>query len=506
MNLKESMQKQFSKRSLKLGTLTILSAALVLAIAIVLNVIFSVLPVTYTEFDLTDRRLYTLTETTENIVKNLKADVSIYVICETGNEDSLLRDTLNRYRALSSHLKVEYVDPILNPGFVASMTNGEYTALMQPSEDGESQVSADNSLVIVGPKRYKVIYYSDLGYTEYSPEELMSSVLTGNAMQGTSYYNAENMVTAGIDYVLTEDIPVYYSIFGHDEDSFSTSFLSNVGLSNIEVKNLDLLTVGKLPDDADGIMIYNPKIDYNEDEITAVRNFLKQGGDLLLFTRYDQLKNLPKLLALMEEYGVSAESHWVIESSDSYRLNQNQYMVVPGYSSETFINDGRVIMGYAHQLKISDKLPAGVKAVSILTSHDSAKLQSSVRSGEGFQIIDEKGSYTMAVAVEAENQNAPAAKIVWFPTEHMVSDAIYSSSGLNTNALSSGMNYRYVLSTLTWMSGKDSTIAIDAIKLGTGIISVSERVGVIWAIALIGVLPAGIGVGGFLYFKKRRAR
>ncbi len=506
MNLKETLQKQFGKRSLKLGTLTILSAALVLAIAIVLNVIFSVLPVTYTEFDLTDSRLYTLTSTTETMVKNLKSEIYIYVICETGEEDSLLRDTLNRYRALSSYIKVEYIDPILNPGFVASVTQGEYTALMQTLDDGETQASANNSLIIKSAKRHQVIYYNDLGYTEYSAEELMNAVLTGTTMTGTSYYNAENMITAGIDYVLTEDIPVYYAISGHEEDSFSTAFLSNVGLSNIEVKKLDLLTVSALPEDADGLMIYNPKMDYNEDEINMVRAFLKQGGDLLLFTRYDQLKNLPKLLALLKEYGVQADSHWIIESSDSYRLNQNQYMVIPEYSSQVFVNDGRVIMGYAHYLEISEELPEGVTAVPILTSQSSAKLQSSVQSADGYKIMDEKGSYPMAVAVEAQNQNAPAAKIVWFPTEHMVSDAIYSSSGLNTNALSSGMNYRYVLSTLTWMSGKDTTVAIEAIKLGTGILSVSERVGVTWAIFLIGVIPAGIGIGGFLYYKKRRAR
>lgn len=92
--------------------------ALVVAIAVFLNLGFSALPDRYTKIDVTSQKLYTLTQTTKNLVKNLSEDVTIYVINSESSQDETLQQTLKSYAELSDHIKLVYKDPVVSPDFI----------------------------------------------------------------------------------------------------------------------------------------------------------------------------------------------------------------------------------------------------------------------------------------------------------------------------------------------------------------------------------------------------
>jgi hypothetical protein len=64
--------------------------------------------------DVTANKQFTLSDETKKVTGNLKNDVTIYVFDKSENYDRD-RDMLDRYRNLSSKIKVDYVDPDKKP-------------------------------------------------------------------------------------------------------------------------------------------------------------------------------------------------------------------------------------------------------------------------------------------------------------------------------------------------------------------------------------------------------
>ena len=82
-------------------------------LVILLNLIVRAIPSRYTEWDLSEAGLYTLSENSAEVVRNLTKDVKIYYLAETGNEDVIISKLLDHYAAESSHLSWELKDPAL---------------------------------------------------------------------------------------------------------------------------------------------------------------------------------------------------------------------------------------------------------------------------------------------------------------------------------------------------------------------------------------------------------
>ena len=95
----------------------ILAAAVVLVILI--NLIVQAIPSKYTEFDLSESGLYTLGDTSKQVAEGLTQDVTIYYLCETGNEDAIITKLLDQYAAASSHIHWEQKDPAVYPTFAS---------------------------------------------------------------------------------------------------------------------------------------------------------------------------------------------------------------------------------------------------------------------------------------------------------------------------------------------------------------------------------------------------
>ena len=95
----------------------VLAAAVVLAI--LLNLLVRAVPSKYTEFDLSAAKMYTLGDSSKELVDGLTQDVTIYYLCETGSEDAIITKLLDHYAEESSHLHWEQKDSALYPAFAA---------------------------------------------------------------------------------------------------------------------------------------------------------------------------------------------------------------------------------------------------------------------------------------------------------------------------------------------------------------------------------------------------
>ena len=106
-------------RAFRSGLLSTAMLAAVLVLAVLLNLLVRAIPTKYTEFDLSEAKMYTLSDSTKALVEGLEKDVHIYYLCETGSEDAIITKLLDHYAAESGHLSWEQKDPTLYPTFAA---------------------------------------------------------------------------------------------------------------------------------------------------------------------------------------------------------------------------------------------------------------------------------------------------------------------------------------------------------------------------------------------------
>jgi len=123
--------------------------------SLLVNLVVRALPSQYTEFDLSEAKMYTLSDSTKALVEGLEKDVHIYYLCETGSEDAIITKLLEHYAAESGHLSWEQKDPTLYPTFAAKY--------------GAENVSS-GSLIVTCGENSTVLDAADLyeyDYTDY---------------------------------------------------------------------------------------------------------------------------------------------------------------------------------------------------------------------------------------------------------------------------------------------------------------------------------------------------
>ena len=76
--------KRLSTKYLKTGGYSIIVSVIAIAIVIFVNLIANSLPLSLTKYDLSNTKLFTLDEQTEELVKRINEDVTIFFIAQPG--------------------------------------------------------------------------------------------------------------------------------------------------------------------------------------------------------------------------------------------------------------------------------------------------------------------------------------------------------------------------------------------------------------------------------------
>ena len=470
------LRSSFRTRAFRAGGYSVAATLLVLALAVAINVLAGALPASLTQRDTTSNQLYSLSGQTENLVAGLEEDVTIYWIVQAGSEDTYVDLLLDQYTALSSHLRVEKVDPDVSPTFLQQY---ELTSVY------------NNSFVVESGETWRYVSYSDVYEYSYTTYE--------------TSFAGEGAITSAIDYVTSEDLPKVYILTGHGESSLSSDFADAVDQQNVETEELSLLTVEAVPEDADAILINAPQSDLSEEETEKLSAYLEAGGSLLLITSpLSQAGALANLEGLMEEaYGVSAVDGIVMEADQSYSLYGYPYNLLPSLGSHditTPLAEGGyyVLLSTAHGLTAADALPDGVSVTQLLTTSDSAYSKSA-----GYDLTtfdredgDVDGPFALAVAITDEVSDDVQSRVVWVSSSYLVDDS--------ANAMVSGGNQDFFLNALSWMLDQEDSISIHAKSLSYDYLTINSATASTLTILVVGVIPlAYLGVGVYIWIRRK---
>ena len=302
----EKLKKMFRSASFRNGTYSVGLVVIVVAIAIVVNLVAGQLPEGVRNIDISDNRLYDISDVSKEMLKDLDKDVKMTVIAQQDSVDERIETFVKKYAALSKKIEVEWVDSVLHPSVLQEYdTDGNVIVVSCEETDKSTQ-----------------IYFTDIiQYDQYS------YYTTGQMSE--SAFDGEGQLTGAVNYVTSETTKKIYRTSGHGEGTFSSSVNELFSKNNMETSEINLSMNPEIPEDCDLLFLYGPTSDITEDEKELIESYMKKGGNVYLILGMTSAET-PNLAALMEEYGLKKVDGYIADMQRCYQ--GNYYAVFPQLS------------------------------------------------------------------------------------------------------------------------------------------------------------------------------
>ena len=254
------LKRRWTVSSKKLSFSVFSGAAIILAfvICIAVNVFVTKIPDSMQSVDVTQKKMYSLTDATKKYLKTMNKDVTIYVLNTKSATDSTMKKTLAQYEALDKHITVTYVNTKKNPSFASKYSSDSLTA---------------GSLIVVSKKKSDVINYENIfeSTVDYSTYQ---STVTG--------YDGEGQITSALQSVTTDVTPTVYTITGHGETEFAGNFSDVLTKANVTTKDLNLMDESAIPEDATAVIINGPTSDFSKDDAAKIDTYIAAGKKIMI--------------------------------------------------------------------------------------------------------------------------------------------------------------------------------------------------------------------------------
>lgn len=453
----------------------ILAAAVVLVILI--NLIVQAIPTTYTEFDLSEGGLYTLSDTSVQVAEGLTQDVTIYYLCETGSEDAIITRLLDQYAASSNHIHWEQKDPALYPTF-ASQYGAEQVS------GGSLILDAGTGSDVLDAVDFYVYDYSD--YYNYSVR-----------------FDGEQQITSSLYRLTSGKASQAYYTTNHGERPLSDTLVDALEAQNIQPQELNLLS-STIPEDCDLLIINCPASDFTGpggavDEIGMLEEYLAAGGKVLLTT--DAYYSTPNLDAVMVAFGLSRVDGLIVEGDANHSLYGYSYYLLPDYAitTESTALDGLDTSAYlllqmAQGIQITQN--DSVTAEPLLTTSSAAYSKTA-----GYEMTttdkeegDIDGPFNLAVWAQ---NDTTGAQVIWVGCSNMDDDTLYMSVPGNCD---------FLVGCAASLTGQSSDILIDAKALEADQLTIPAGTATVVGLVFLLAVPAGLLIAGAVVTIRRRRR
>ncbi len=478
----------FKNRSFKAGGYSFALTLIVVALVVAVNVIVAKLPRSITAPDISSLKLYDFTVQTKDIAKGIDEEIRIKVWAKENTSDKTVSEFLSRYAELNALITVKYVDPELNPLFAEKY--------------GEDALTA-NSIVIESDKRFKIVDTYDIYGYDYTEEEWYYYLYSYGTQPPPNVFNAESAISSAVDYVTTDVLPVIYKLAGHGEADLPLSMVEAFVRGNYELKDLSLLPLDAVPEDASCVLIVSPSSDITESELETLLKYMSGGGSIVLFTDYGEI--WPNISGLCESYGLKAVDGITLETAGNF-VSMYQYLLIAQKSNHAvtmpLIEAKRhVLLSLAHGIEKIDSYRATLTIDTLLGTSEGAYIKdatveiATLEKEEG----DANGPFMLGVAV-TENLGDKESKFTWFSTSSLILDD-------NIDSMAAGGNKDLVLNTLGWIAEMKQGVTIRSLSLDSGYLLISEGEATFWGVLLTVVLPlALVGTGFAIWFLRSKRR
>lgn len=390
-------------------------------------------------YDLTAEHLLTLSEDTKEIVEKVDKETDIYYMGERSRANATYQELFNEYKELNSNINIHYKNVDKDSAFRET-----YLANI-------SRVTETSILVVCGEK-----------YIYLDSDDYVSTRQTSQYSY-TSLLEIENQLTSAIYYTNSEEANKVCAITGHGEEALTSAFSNLLLLNDYELDELNLSEAissfnSIFPDECKAVIINAPQLDYSEEEIEALKEYLEAGGRL--FVSVDPLnEDVEQLFSFLEEYGLKLTQGVVIEAeTENYAYDTAYYLIPKVQDTEvtqslldsnmrvlTMTSKGIVKGGKTNGYSCTDVLTTSGKAFSKLDDFDNV-----TQKGEN----DIGGPFSVAALSENPEKG----------TVFLITSNLFFNEEIDAD--SAGANRKFFLEVMNYLSENDISIMIDGKEVG----------------------------------------
>ena len=420
--------------------------------------------------DLTENKLYGLSDKTKEFLKSYNTDVNIYILSGAAQQDERVSEIAGQYHTLNGHINVTNINTAENPTFGTKYV-----------KDGSSITT--NSIIVDSGKRYKVFTPTDL---------------TGD---NSAMLNVENNITSALKYVATETTPKAYLTTGHGEHE-AVGIKKKLDDENYEYAYLSTLTED-IPSDASVVISLRPMADFTADEITKIDNYLLQGGNLQVYLGVDsKQENMTNLFSYLDSsWGMGVSNDLAVETDEESTISGGSGMpslIIPNILSSPFTDSiiaaDRVIAHTPFAKVVTTKFEynGDVKTEPVLTTTDKAYASSdeaALTKNDGAEI----GTYTIAALSQDSKHNS---SVYVSGTTMLLTIDPERVQGL--------VNYDYFMNLTEYTTGSSTEFYTDAKPVLGSRIYISEAASKVVMAVVVIALPLLILICGIVVWFRRR--
>lgn len=518
--MSEAVTKEKSKKNLKklkFGSVSAVTIILVIAIVIAVNIVCGLLMKRYpVKFDLTPDNRHEITDETIEVLKANEKDVDIIV---TTTEDyfqaigqsyenmfyqyyglivecpyEIIPEILDKYTVYAESgkgsINVKYVDITKNPDVVSDLNkyyNGEIS-------EGGIAVKCGERVRYITPEEVAgmITPSQDSNQSNIRMVFAGESILTSAVKSVTDANSVRAAVVASMN-----GSPIIDSTHSAIASSLE-SFLTKNGYDCTEI---DIGTDALSPDDYDLVIIACPAIDFTEDIIAKMSDFLYNGGNYrknMIYLPNLYATNLPNITEFLADWKIQVEPSVIFDDSNMVQVS------VASIGSVT----------YAPTVQIADSASAGTitnealpivapqaRPITILSKNNESIVTEIVKSSptsytasllEGTDVSDEKMAYNVIVKSRKETSSGLdiyGSDVLVVGSPFMLDSMILSGTTTYNNA-------NVVLNVVNDMTGKGESVIIPEKALEQYTLSLTTAKARTILVVVVVVIPLLIGMAG----------
>lgn len=477
----EKIKKLFQTTGTKQGSFSIGVTAIVIAIVVVANMIIGQLPEKYRNIDVSSTKIYEISDTSKDLLKELDHKVTLTVLAVKDETDDRITTFLSKYAGLSKNVSVKWIDPVLHPSALTENNAEKDTIVVKCEDTGKSATVAFSDIIV---------------------QDMSSYYYTGSASE--SEFDGEGQLTSAINYVISDASQTVYRTSGHGESTFSTTISDLMKKNNYNVEELNLVMNTEIPDDCDLLMMYAPTNDLSQEEADVMKNYLKSGGKVMLILGDTTSEQLPNLMGILSDYGMKEADGYIADPKRCYQ--GNAYYLFPQLSVSGDMANGissqMVLLVNTHGLELSDPARDTISVNAFMSTTNNAYAVT--------EDVQTEGSYTLgAVATEsiskddAEDENSTDDSETLESRLTVISSASMIDSQI-TDAFTTLENTTLFMNAVTANFDGVKNISIEPKSLSVEYNTVKHS-GLLSLLVIFGV-PIVLLIGGFsVWYRRRKA-
>jgi hypothetical protein len=489
------MAKIFGKRNLRYGFVSVCVTIVVIAVIVLFNVVLTALFKKFPlDIDLTEDRIFEISDQTKDFLAELDQDVDVYVL---NTESSFItgspaeyfvqaNEVIRRYAQYSSRVRLEYVDLIRNPDFPSRF----------PGVD-----AGISDIVIVSGNRTRKL----------SPRDLFN-IQTSYYGSFISSSKAEQAMTGALLGVTSRKTALAAVIGGHGEldvEAFAELLRMNVW----EVVSLNTITE-PIPPEASLLILAAPERDLSAEELEGIDSFMEGGNNRVFFyltsLGQPQLEQsaLTNLDAFLTEWGLAAEPGIVFETNSSRIIGDSPYLAFAefaedDYSKAAVQKELYPVLPQSRPLRLLYEAQRYRRTKVLIRSSPSAGVRPANASLDWAPSSQDLRADIPLLALSSSTRNNVDGDIV---SSHVLvcgSAAAWNPSILGNINIA---NSSYFLDLLGRLSGREERLYIEDKTLGFSNLNITAAQMIILSLVFVVLVPLAVLISGIVVWLRRRHR